>query len=889
MPVSNVCRVHQSPRLVTVSIVLAGLVAIPAILSASTLLTPDLPRLLAPSDLHYDQPVERSEEGMPIGNGRMGSLVWTTPSALRLQLNRVDVFGVNRETTSFFERHGDYCGGLGFVDLDLGASLQDVFSPEQFEQHLSLERGLMTIRGRGVEARVVAWHEHDVIAIEIDDQRTSPEPIQLGLRMLRYASHYFGQGLEAMVNNHVVAVKTRNHTATSQLQVIEGRLVLTQEFREGTYLNRSAIVVGVTGRTGRARIAHESEARLTLPAAKGKLTVLLGTAATFDPDEDVIALALAQVLAAEKRGTDGLIDDQAGWWRQFWQRGFIQLDSADGTAAYVQENYHYFLHLMGATSRGRFPPKFNGMLWNTAGDLRAWGGQQWFANLSCYYEALPASNRLELLEPFFALYESMAPSLATAARQQWGSEGLYIPETVWFDGLAELPEDIATEMRELYLLRKPWEQRSARFLDYAASRHPHSSRWNWIGGGRWVDGQWKIEERGLGPYGPVSHIFGTTAKVPYLFWRHYEFTLDPTFLRERAWPMLKGAGEFYRNHPHLRRGSEGKYHLHHANSNESILGARDTDEDMSAMRGLFAAAIRASEILGLEADLRARWTDILAHLPPIPTSDLPDSIIARDYEGPRVWTRGLRPAVRAGETSRPDGNSLPMWFFDLCNLESPDDDMKAIANATFDTYYREGITADTPVFVLSKLAMAAATLGRADAVRHLIPNQMKALRQERDPGYVLKGGTVLANRMTLREGPQALDAQRLGRASEALHLALLQSNPPAPAQDPILRVFPAWPNDWNAAYTLRARGAFIVTSSLQEGRIEFVEITSEAGAPCTLRNPWGARPVTLHRNGAPAETLHGDLLRFATGKGETIVVVREGDEPASFRRTLPAR
>ncbi len=54
------------------------------------------------------------------------------------------------------------------------------------------------------------------------------------------------------------------------------------------------------------------------------------------------------------------------------------------------------------SSRGKFPPKFNGMIWNTGGDLRTWGAQHWFANLSCYYEALPASGRLELMDPMFA-------------------------------------------------------------------------------------------------------------------------------------------------------------------------------------------------------------------------------------------------------------------------------------------------------------------------------------------------------------------------------------------------------------------------------------------------------------------------------------------------------
>jgi hypothetical protein len=48
----------------------------------------DYRAIVAQSDLHYDRPVERSEEGMPLGNGRMGSLVWTTPAALKFQISR---------------------------------------------------------------------------------------------------------------------------------------------------------------------------------------------------------------------------------------------------------------------------------------------------------------------------------------------------------------------------------------------------------------------------------------------------------------------------------------------------------------------------------------------------------------------------------------------------------------------------------------------------------------------------------------------------------------------------------------------------------------------------------------------------------------------------------
>ena len=90
---------------------------------------------------------------------------------------------------------------------------------------------------------------------------------------------------------------------------------------------------------------------------------------------------------------------------------------------------------------------------------------------------------------------------------------------------------------------------SQAFLDYARTKHPYSSPWNWKAAGQWKNGVYLEPERGDGPYGPTSHIFSTTAKIAYLFWQRYEFTRDRDWLRDRAYPMLRGAVEFYRHHP----------------------------------------------------------------------------------------------------------------------------------------------------------------------------------------------------------------------------------------------------------------------------------------------------------------------------------------------------
>ena len=853
-------------------------------MAPSSLLSLNFRKLLERADLSYDRPAARGEEGIPVGNGRMGSLVWTIPDAMKFQINRVDVYGNDSYTNSFFERHSDYAGGCGFVDIEFGDLGEDVFPVTGFPQRLFVYDGLLELNGKDVTARVLAWPVKDVMAVEIDDRRSLPEPIKVNLRMLRYAAQYFGQELETMTANHSMAVQTRSHRATSQLLIKGNRIILTQEFQEGDYLNRTAVVIGITGRKVKPKFASDTELRLTAWPGRGPIVVLIASAASFDPKEDVVASALDQLETAVRKGSRELAKEASDWWHDFWARGFVHLHSDDGVADYVEQNYNYFLYLMGSSSRGKFPPKFNGMIWNTSGDLRSWGGQHWFANLSCYYEALPATNRLELLEPVFAMYFGMYEASAVAARQQWGSQGIFIPETVFFNGLAKLPEEIAQEMQQLYLLQKPWEERSTKFREFASTKHPHSSRWNWNERGSWIEGRWVWTERGAGPYGPVTHNLGTTAKVAYLFWRHYEYTLDREWLRSRGYPMLKGAAEFYRHYPNLKKGADGKYHIHQVNSNESVWGAQDTDEDLSALHGLLPAAIRAAEILNEDGNLRSVWREFLNNLAPLPTSDHPEAFKRNDYQGSPVFVRGLRPAMRAGAAFLPDANSLPMWFFDLCYLESQDKKMLETAAATFSAYFRNGITETTPVSVLSKLAIAASALGRADAVRFLIPNQIRVLRREREVAY--GGGGVLANRMTLREGPQALDAQRLGRAAEALHLALLQSSAPNPGGDPIIRVFPSWPKEWNASYTLLARGAFLVTSSIERGRIGFVEMESQAGAECRLRNPWGESEVTLYRDGRKSEILRGSLLQFPTRKGERVVVVVSGDVPQAHRRAL---
>lgn len=809
---------------------------------APVLLAPDYQQLVSRADLVYNRPASRSEAGQPIGNGRMGSLIWTTPSQIRMQINRVDIFGNNSSSDNFYERNTDYCGGAGFVDLDFG---QPVFDSSHFKQQLSCYDAVSTVHGRSVTAKIIAWNEQDVMTVQVNDQRKTDPVVTVNLRMLRMPVTLRG-----------------DHSAISRVAISGRYIVLTQVFKEKAYYCSSAVVIGCSDEAF-AEMTNDGTVRLRKSANTGSSTVFIASAASFDSTEDVAAAAMHKLDAARQKGFEQIYQSNRQWWASFWKRSFIHLTSTDGIADEIEKNYTYFLYIMASCSRGNYPVKFNGMLWTTGGDARQWGGAFWGANQSCYYEALFPTNHLELMNPMFQMYSAALPSFQKAAEQQWGSKGIYIPETVGFDGVPLLPDSIAAEMRDLYLLRKPWASRSAAFRDYAFTKQPFLSRWNWKYTGHWENGRWEYTERGDGPFGPVNHIFSRGAKIAYQYWQQYEYTQDRDWLRTRAYPVLKGVAEFYRNFPNFRKGKDGRYFIQHVNDNESIWDAENPVEEIAAMKGIFPVAIKAAELLNTDAELRRLWKTVWEQLSPLPSSkDYPQMQLA-----PEVWV-GAKSAlspVRGYGQRLPDGNTMPVWFFDLCN-KGGDPDLVRIANNTFNAYFKEQAPANTIPHILSKIPAAAAVLGRADAIKYLLPNMLKGNERIH----------VMENRMDLSEGFFTTNIQRIGRVADALQQSLCQSAPPAPGQAPVIDVFAAWPAEWDARFTLLCRGNFLTTAVLKNKKIEFVEIRSNAGAECRVRNPWKDRAVSIYRNGKLLKEGREPVLIFGTDRNDRFILVPKG-------------
>ena len=806
------------------------------------MLSVDYRALVSRADLIYQVPVEHPVQGQPIGNGRMGTLVWTTPGAIHFQINRSDLFAVNKQHAGPYADAADICGACAQVTVAVGG---EPFAAEAgFAQRLALYTAECSVAGRDLSARCFVSALADLLVLEIDDRRTDPQPIRVTLSMWRPPEVRTGEHLARYTFGDGVS-------AAGGIQ--HGQISLTQHFTEGEHFCASAVAVGVSGEGAQIEAADERTRTLILPPAIGKRTVLLTSAVSWSPDVEIESQALA-TLATVRQSYMALHLAHAHWWEEFWARTFVYLHSKDGLADFMERVRTLHLYYMASTSRGMFPPKWNGSLFITDGDKRAWGAQFWVWTTEMHYYALHAADAADLCEPFFRMYANQLDACKQAATQRWGVPGAFYPETTSFDGPVILPQELAEEYRAVFLGHRPATTLSERLRDLCRyEHHLHTLLY-------------PLKNLAANRFSWISHVATSGCEVAVQAWWRYRYTGDVAWLRTYAYPLLREAAEFYRGL--VVRGEDGYYHLHGLNQHEDFWGANDGIWDLSAIRGTAPLAIRAAEILGVDAELCLLWQEMLDRLTPYPLGSEPQAqaltggVLADD-----LWAAGYLGEVD-GQRNPEDVWLAPVFPFEDWTLETRDPATDAIVQKLVELAPRmrsilEGNSCNTTI----RTPIAAVRAGCGAT----LPADLAAYYAAFGP---------LSNGWSLFEGHgkienQAHSIEPLGCISTILQEGLLQSVAPRPGQQEIISVFPAWPLAWDASFRLLARGGFLVTSVIRDGAVEFVEIESRLGESCRLRNPWGKLCLIREVGGATRE-LDSDILRFETKPGGRYLVLPQG-------------
>lgn len=818
----------------------------PQTISMEPLFNPDYSELIARSDLTYEGIIDFGPYGMPVANGRFGGPIWQKDNrTLSMQLNHTDTFMYNDASAqSTYDN-----GALGKIEVDFGA---DVFSGNT-SQRLSLYDARLDIESDDVSVAVIADTSSDAVLIQVTDNRSEPQDIKVTLNMLRNPE-----------------VKRGLFSATSWLTLEENDslAVLEQLFKEecttgiksNDFYCRTAVAVGIDGAEYTAA-AGKTSAIITIPAQSGTFTIVIGGESNMDDSLDVKSSAINNALVSP--GFESVYESNQKWWSGFWDKSYVYLPEQQE----FEQCRTYYMYLAGISNRGSYPSKYNGGIWIAEGDRRDWGSWYWNWNQDSLYQPFESANHGELLDPLFNMRELCYDQYKVAAHQLWGIENddaIFIGETSGILGAETLPDDVAKDMRKFLAGKIGLTDTISQLGD---QRNSFLVPWNYkFWGGSSVS--------------YVTHTMVATQETAEYFWQRYLYTGDENWLSDHAYKFIKGAAELYRNYYGFVKEDDGYYHFNRTNLHEHIWGGRDVIDDLSLARGIFAVAIKSSEILNIDEDMRDIWQECLDNLAPYPMSSDEDAIgfTVDNKSGNPTWAQGRQPAtlVRALEgTESPQFKMLEK--FDVLNMETRDQKLdngewKIAVNTFYDTpgylnQYKNGLP---DLNGSSRFLEDAAKLGMADELEVMFYSQYKMFQNT--PNLLHDQGDYYS-------------AEGYGTFASAIQQALNQSLAPLPGEDPVIRVFPAWPKSWDAKYKLLAKGGFLVSSSMTDGEIEYVQIESQLGGECRIRNPWDSK-IALYRNGTLSETLRGkenSLLKFDTEPGEIIVLVKNGVDPEQFR------
>ncbi len=571
----------------------------------------------SPHTLWYRQPATRWEEALPLGNGRLGAMVFGRVAQERLQLNEDTLWsggpytpdspdalaalpqvrqlidaGKFKEATELASakvmarplRQMAY-GSLGDLLLTFDGAQQ----PSQYERHLDLDTALQTTSYRTPagsflrESFVSAADQVVVLRLEARQATLGFELAWRGPRAVKStAPNYEGGARDANPSPATDWLLTEAAGAPRADTVFaadgDGAVLITGRNEAGENVAaglRYALRVQVLG-DGKVTVADRT---IRVSGARN-VTLLVAAATSYvnfrDVSGDPVATVRRQTTAAARKSYAILKRDHIRDYRAF--AGLVSLDLGSTPAANLPTDvriaaaetsddpalaalyFQFARYLLIASSRpGTQPANLQG-IWNE-GTNPPWGSK-YTININTemnYWPADPAGLGA-CVEPLLRMVEELAVTGAQTAKTMYQARG-------W----------VAHHNTDLW--------RAAAPID--------GPKWGlWPCGGAWLC---------------------TT------LWDHYDYSRDPAVLR-RLYPLLKGASEFFLDtlvEDPKGRGLVTSPSVSPENSHpfgSSVCSGPAMDRQI--VRDLLACTIAAGKLLGQDGELLAQCARTLARIAP---------------------------------------------------------------------------------------------------------------------------------------------------------------------------------------------------------------------------------------------------------------------------------
>lgn len=742
------------------------------------------PSYLSKHDIVYKTPAYEGFEGFPLGNGDLGGMVWNNNCGLEVQINKNDLFDQpNGES-------GSTLRGGARLSIDLGVPAFEWLYLDDFDGRLSLKdaKVVFSTGTPFMKSDIKSWISpvKNVWFFQISTKNLNQPTIKPKIRVSleRWGSRAFPGWYGGFSKNTTIGL---SNTQTR----IEGKDIVLENVFKGLSFS---IACRILGEEANAEIISSNRIELqTDRRIEGHNITVMVSMVTSNESENPTQSSIGLLDSAERQTIEKEKDNHQQWWNDFWNQSFVHIGND-----YFENIYYLRRYLMASSSRGMYPVVFNGGLWTWNHDVRNWvTPHHW--NTQQQYWGLCAQNDCSLLLPYINTYFRLMPQAEKHARLRGAKDAI-----LWSE-----PHDFFGSM----------------------------AFWN--------------RNDMLNNFTPASQIAG-------FFWEYYQFTCDTSFLRKKAYPFMKKAAEFYVQKLQWNT-LENQFFIYPSQPYESAEANTllNPVTDRVMIETLFKSCIKAARTLNVDAKKTEQWQNIIDHLWPFPMRDLQG--VGKIIELAYYKDGSIYP--KQGNGIYPFSPNTSIVFpGNLIGIDDSNDTLfQAVSNIA--THHPEWVNAITPIPIV------AARLGLGNIVFNMMKNGIRRLQHFpqglfynidhwhtlslykdsiKKPDITCQRDYLYDRRTQYPDGLPAKPFIQCGLEPLSIYGAtvnemLLQSN------EGKIRIFPATPMNWEGAFKLRARGAFVVSSQrYKDGTIPGILIESEKGSICHFVNPWGDEKLIIH-------------------------------------------
>ena len=384
----------------------------------------DVREYLRRHDVVFKSPMRHPSEALPVGNGDLAAMVWTTDDGLEMQINKSDLWTCPDEESPMMLRNA------ARVKVDFGVPCNDFLYLKDFDCRLSLadaEARFMTETPFvKLDTAVYAAQDSNVLVIETESEYDGELTVRLSAE--RYGSRSFPTWNGAIFDDPSVGLGLAKVGA-------EDKDVTVYEEFDSTGTLSCCVRARAVGIDSSIRRLNSKRAEAEV-CADGKRHFYFLVSVVSSHDSDDPTGRAKELLDEAEKNVARLREEKNECWREYWNSSFVHHSERGREAdfTYLENLYYVQQYIMGIGSKGRYLTCFNGGTFTWNRDVRQWGNPHHWNTQQAYW-SVEASNHPELMMPYVDTYSRILPKAKEFAREAFGVEdGAVISEMHDFDG-----------------------------------------------------------------------------------------------------------------------------------------------------------------------------------------------------------------------------------------------------------------------------------------------------------------------------------------------------------------------------------------------------------------------------------------------------------------------